>query len=220
MYDYLRSVLSPLNPRIQPKLCSVQEGKKKTKPEKDATSQRIPTKKRKSNNYNQNPRPPLNKQTRTIINTMSSEDWRRIDIDALEPENHLTKEELLPTDIPPTSIDQIQSVASQIRSSLSSGQFQLALILGLDNVPYIADEQTKELHAKTIFEVLCSIRNNNNINDLTGFVKGLNKEQQDVLIKYLYKSMSSGYGQKQGGLLLNWFEKLSKLPVLAQFPVI
>ena len=78
----------------------------------------------------------------------------------------------------------------------------------------------KELHAKTIFEVLCSIRNNNNINDLTGFVKGLNKEQQDVLIKYLYKSMSSGYGQKQGGLLLNWFEKLSKLPVLAQFPVI
>ena len=31
---------------------------------------------------------------------MVSEDWRSIDIDALEPDAHLTKEDLLPTDIP------------------------------------------------------------------------------------------------------------------------
>ncbi|EMG50096.1 Actin-related protein 2/3 complex subunit 5 [Candida maltosa Xu316] len=138
---------------------------------------------------------------------MASEDWRKIDIDALEPENHLTKEELLPSDLPFVSYDTIQSVAGQIRSNLSSGQFQQALVLGLDNVPYSADEKTKELHSQTIFEVLCSIRNNNNLNDLSKFIKSLNSEQQDVLIKYLYKNMGSSYGQKQGGLLLNWFEK-------------
>ena len=36
---------------------------------------------------------------------MVSEDWRSIDIDALEPDAHLTKEDLLPTDIPPTTIE-------------------------------------------------------------------------------------------------------------------
>lgn len=138
---------------------------------------------------------------------MVSEDWRSIDIDALEPDSHLTKEDLLPTDIPPTTIEQVQQVANQIRSNLSSGQFQQALSLALDNVPYVADLNTKELHSKTVFEVLCSIRNNNNLNDLTGFVKSLSSEQQDVLVKYLYNNMSSPYGQKQGGLLLNWFEK-------------
>lgn len=138
---------------------------------------------------------------------MVSEDWRSIDIDALEPDAHLTKEDLLPTDIPPTTNEQVQQVANQIRSNLSSGQFQQALSLALDNVPYVADLSTKELHSKTVFEVLCSIRNNNNLNDLTGFVKSLSSEQQDVLVKYLYNNMSSPYGQKQGGLLLNWFEK-------------
>ena len=74
---------------------------------------------------------------------MVSEDWRSIDIDALEPDAHLTKEDLLPTDIPPTTNEQVQQVANQIRSNLSSGQFQQALSLALDNVPYVADLSTK-----------------------------------------------------------------------------
>ncbi|KAI5958887.1 ARC15 [Candida theae] len=138
---------------------------------------------------------------------MASEDWRKIDIDALEPEYHLSAAELVP-DLPQISQSQISSVAQQVRSQLSSGQFQQALELALDNVPYIADSpQTKELHAKTVFEILCSIKNNNNISELGKFVKNLNQEQQDTLVKYLYKSMSESYGQKQGALLLNWFEK-------------
>ncbi|CAI5755775.1 unnamed protein product [Candida verbasci] len=135
-------------------------------------------------------------------------DWRKIDIDALEPDSHLTKEELIPTNIPETTKQQIIEISQQIRSYLSSGQFQNALILGLDNVPYIAEEETKEIHSKTIFEILCSIKNNNSkLSDLKNFIIDLNDEQQDVLIKYLYKNMSTDYGQKQGGLLLQWFEK-------------
>lgn len=134
------------------------------------------------------------------------EDWRRIDIDALEPENHLLKEELIP-DLPPTSHQDVVNTSQQVRASLSLGRFQEALALLLENPPYVADEATKKLHGETVFEVLCSIKNNHNTNELGTFVKQLDSSQQDTLIKYLYKSMGTGYGAKQGGLLLNWFEK-------------
>lgn len=134
------------------------------------------------------------------------EDWRRIDIDAYEPENHLSKEELVP-DLPATSPDQIAAVSQQARSALSLGQFVEALQLVLDSAPYVADTQTKTLHAETVFEVLISIKNNHASTNLSTFIKQLDSNQQDVLVKYLYKNMSTPYGAKQGGLLLNWFEK-------------
>lgn len=134
------------------------------------------------------------------------EDWRRIDIDALEPENHLSKEDLIP-DLPPTSSQDISAISKQVRQSLSQGQFLQALTLVLDNAPYVAEEQTKTLHAETVFEVLISIKNNHNPNELSNFIKQLDSNQQDVLVKYLYKNMNTSYGAKQGGLLLSWFEK-------------
>ncbi|CAG89288.2 DEHA2F13112p [Debaryomyces hansenii CBS767] len=134
------------------------------------------------------------------------DNWRRIDIDALETDNHLSKEDLIP-DLPPVSNEEILSLSKQCRSALSSGQFLQALTLALDTPPYVSDEKTKELHSETVFEVLCSIKNNHNINDLSNFVKQLDSNQQDTLVKYLYKNMSTSYGAKQGGLLLHWFEK-------------
>lgn len=137
--------------------------------------------------------------------TMYGTDWRRIDIDVYDTE-HLTKEELVP-DLPATSAQEIAGVSRDVRTALSSGQFLEALTLALDHPPYVADEQTKEAHAETIFEVLCSIRNNHNLADLLGFIQQLSPAQQDTLVKYLYKNMSTSYGAKQGGLLLSWFEK-------------
>ncbi|PVH13928.1 uncharacterized protein CXQ87_002047 [Candidozyma duobushaemuli] len=134
------------------------------------------------------------------------EDWRRIDIDALEPENHLSKEDLVP-DLPAVSYQDIEAVSKQVKQQLSSGQFVPALQLALDNPPYVADEATKNLHAETVFEVLVSIKNNNNVNEFSNIVKQLDSDQQDNLVKYLYKNMNTTYGAKQGGLLLNWFEK-------------
>jgi actin related protein 2/3 complex subunit 5 len=134
------------------------------------------------------------------------DNWRRIDIDALETDNHLSKEDLIP-DLPPVSNEEILSLSKQCRSALSLGQFLQALTLALDTPPYVSDEKTKELHSETVFEVLCSIKNNHNINDLSNFVKQLDSNQQDTLVKYLYKNMSTSYGAKQGGLLLHWFEK-------------
>ena len=137
-------------------------------------------------------------------------DWRRIDIDALEPEKFLTKEELVP-DLPATLHAQVVAVSQQTRAALSQGKFQEALQAALENPPYVADDQSKELHAETVFEVLLSIRNNHSVNELSQFVKHLDRAEQDTLVKYLYKSMSMASGTKQGGLLLNWFEKTTEV---------
>ncbi|KAK6464422.1 actin-related protein 2/3 complex subunit 5 [Scheffersomyces coipomensis] len=134
------------------------------------------------------------------------EDWRRIDIDAYEPENHLSKEELLPN-LPATSLSEIQTVSKQVRTLLSQGKFLDALKLGLQYPPYIASEDIKSLHTETIFEILCSIKNNHNLTELSSFIKQLSSDEQDILVKYLYKTMNTSYGQKQGGLILSWYEK-------------
>jgi len=138
------------------------------------------------------------------------EDWRRIDIDALEPDTHLSAEDLIPQ-LPPVSYEQIQQVSQQVRSSLSSGQFVVALQLALDNPPYVADAKTKELHGETLFEILCSIKNNHHPNDYKQIISQLSQQQQDTLVKYLYRAMSTPYGAKQGGLILTWFEKTVEL---------
>lgn len=134
------------------------------------------------------------------------DNWRRIDIDALEYGKHMTKDELVPN-LSPVSYEQAAAISKQAKAALSQGRFVEALVSVLDNPPYVADEPTKEVHSQTVFEILCSIRNNLGMNDLPGIVKQLNSEQQDTLIKYLYKNMGSSYGAKQGGLLLGWFEK-------------
>ncbi|GEQ72561.1 hypothetical protein JCM33374_g6248 [Metschnikowia sp. JCM 33374] len=134
------------------------------------------------------------------------EDWRRIDIDALEPENHLSKQDLVP-DLPPVSHSDISSLAQQVKQALSQGKFLPALQAALDTPPYVSDEATKNLHAETVFEVLVSIKNNHNVNEFASFVSQLTSDQQDTLVKYIYKIMATSYGAKHGALLLSWFEK-------------
>lgn len=134
------------------------------------------------------------------------EDWRRIDIDALEPENHLLKQDLIP-DLPPVSYDAIVAVSRNVKQALSLGQFLPALQSALETPPYVSDEAAKDLHAETVFEVLVSIKNNHNISDFPNFVNQLDSDQQDTLIKYIYKIMGTTYGAKQGALMLSWFEK-------------
>lgn len=132
--------------------------------------------------------------------------WRHIDIDALEPETHLLKQDLIP-DLPPVSHDQVVSVSKTVKLALALGQFLQALQSALDSPPYVADAATKELHAETVYEVLVLIKNNHSIGEFLTFVKQLTSDEQDTLVKYIYKIMSTTYGAKQGALLLSWFEK-------------
>lgn len=134
------------------------------------------------------------------------DDWRRIDIDALEPENHLCKLDLIPQ-LNPVSHDEVVATARIVKQNLSLGQFLEALQAVLDNPPYVSEDSTKALHCETVFEVLASIKNNHNTSEYGNFVKQLTAEQQDSLIKYIYKIMELPFGAKHGALMLGWFEK-------------
>lgn len=133
------------------------------------------------------------------------EDWRRIDIDALETDKFLTKEELIPQIANPVDESAIPGIMSECKNGLTKGQFLQSLQMALDNSPYLLNEGTKTSYNELVFEILCSIKTNNN--DLTPFIKQLSSDQQDTLVKYLYKIMSTSYGSKQGGIILMWFEK-------------
>lgn len=145
------------------------------------------------------------------------DDWRRIDIDALEPENHLCKLDLTPQ-LDPVSHADVAAVAQSVKQSLSLGQFLSALQTALNTPPYVADDATKALHAETVFEVLASIKNNHNVSEYGSFVQQLTAEQQDTLIKYIYKIMETPYGAKHGVLMLGWFEK--SVEVTGMSPVV
>lgn len=144
------------------------------------------------------------------------EDWRRIDIDALEPDKFLTKQDLIPNIPSSISEQDIPQIVADAKSKLSKGQFLESLQLAIGNPPYLLLEQAKNTYTELMFEILISIKNNNG--DVTPFIKQLNDEEQDNLVKYLYKIMSTNYGAKQGGILLVWFEKTIEITGLG--PVI
>lgn len=132
--------------------------------------------------------------------------FRDIDIDALEG-NYMTAVELQP-DLPPLSSQEVVQVAHQAKQALLSGHLLPALQLVLENPPYTSEVEAKDSYANIVFDVLVAIRNNSLPSDLANkFVKQLSEEQQDTLVKYLYKNMALPTGAKQGAILLTWFEK-------------
>lgn len=83
----------------------------------------------------------------TLIRTVNTaqlamEDWRRIDIDALDPENFVSVEELSP-EVPPVSAQEVQSKINNIRTLISKGSHSDAVLFALDEPPYGADVESK-----------------------------------------------------------------------------
>ncbi|KAA8907210.1 hypothetical protein TRICI_005029 [Trichomonascus ciferrii] len=135
---------------------------------------------------------------------MSSVDFRRIDIDRLNPDNALTQEELVPPQAPVSAQD-VAAKGQEARQLLSRGDYGGALKAVLDNPPYGGDEEAKTLNLKNFIEVVTAVKSS----DITPIVEQLSPDNQNVLIKYLYKGMDSPLGQSHGngGVLLSWFEK-------------
>ncbi|SCU95820.1 LAME_0F13630g1_1 [Lachancea meyersii CBS 8951] len=135
------------------------------------------------------------------------EDWRRIDIDAFDPDSgRLNAEDLTPPNLKVVSASEIEPRISQLRSAATSGDFASALQLVTNDPPYGADETTKTRYFEAVLSVLTQVRQA----EIANLVKQLSLKQVDVLIKYLYKGMSVPEGQKQGGILLSWFEKVTQ----------
>ncbi|SCU92410.1 LAMI_0E10264g1_1 [Lachancea mirantina] len=135
------------------------------------------------------------------------EDWRRIDIDAFDPDSgRLTLEDMRPPYGSHVSLQELQPKISQLRSAAASGDFKTAVQIAMSDPPYSADDATKFQYLLAVLEVLTQVRQH----DISTILGQLSLEQQDVLVKYLYKCMSIPEGQKQGGILLSWFEKLTQ----------
>lgn len=135
-------------------------------------------------------------------------DWRRIDIDAFDPESgRLTTQDLVPPYQAQVSLQDIQPKISQLRSLASSGDMKGAIELATSEPPYSGDDATKTQYFQAVLETLTQVRQA----DISNIVQGLNPSQQDALVKYLYKGMSVPAGQKQGGILLTWFERLTQV---------
>lgn len=66
------------------------------------------------------------------------------------------------------------------------------------------------LHAKTLtLQTLVTILNSTKSSEIPNIVKSLNPDQQDTLMKYLYKGMGMpGWGDVSGSVLLGWHEKV------------
>ncbi|SCU82583.1 LANO_0B06810g1_1 [Lachancea nothofagi CBS 11611] len=135
------------------------------------------------------------------------EDWRRIDIDAFDPDSgRLNVEDLKPPYEATISLAELEPKISQLRSAATSGDFATALQLLTSDPPYSADETAKARYFEAVLSVLTQVRQA----EIASLIKQLSSTQIDVLIKYLYKGMSVPDGQKQGGILLSWFEKLTQ----------
>ncbi|KAK9235327.1 actin-related protein 2/3 complex subunit 5 [Lipomyces kononenkoae] len=141
---------------------------------------------------------------------MASLDFRRIDVDALDPENIIEPEFLVPPSIanlPPLGVAEIQSVGQYIRGLLSRGDHVGALQAALDQPPYSSTQEIKNIHLATVLELLSTIKSS----DMGWVVEKLTSEQRDTLIKYLYKGMSVPESHGISGVLLAWFEKVIEI---------
>ncbi|TFK47123.1 arp2/3 complex [Heliocybe sulcata] len=135
--------------------------------------------------------------------------FRKIDIDAFD-EDVLLETELYDADPrdPAQVLDDAKAKAAAVRSSLSKGDIPGALTAVLDGAPYGPNvDEAKTLALQTLVTILNSTKSS----DVSNIVKSLSQDQQDTLMKYIYKGMAMpGWGDVSGSVLLGWHEKLTE----------
>jgi actin related protein 2/3 complex subunit 5 len=168
---------------------------------------------------------------------MANINWRTINIDALDPDSpaNFDLSSLTPA-VTPVSTADVQATSTQIRQLLRGGDNEGALLGALENPPYGADAQGKEVYLGIVTEILQSIRQSD-MSPILSRIYGApgGTEALDVLMKYIYKGMAhatpqtnskstltpqaTGFSQihtrggGEGGgqamsVLLSWHEKL------------
>ncbi|KAG8713102.1 hypothetical protein FRC08_013679 [Ceratobasidium sp. 394] len=135
--------------------------------------------------------------------------FRRIDVDKLE------EDVLLATDLydpdprgPDGALAETKAKVGQVRTVLSKGDTQSALSLILTDPPYgVEAEEAKALTTSSVLLVLASTKST----DIPNTLRSLAPEQQDTLMKYLYKGMAmqnDGNVEVNSSVLLAWHEKV------------
>ncbi|CAG8659689.1 1012_t:CDS:2, partial [Acaulospora colombiana] len=133
--------------------------------------------------------------------------FRSIDVDALD-EEQLVQDELFGFSEgaiiePEVALVNVKTKSVEVRNLLTRGKAEDALATAMDNPPYgLNTTEAKDLNTKMVMEVLNSIK----AADVPSLVKNLSTEQQDVLMKYIYRGMASPE-LYNSAVLLNWHEK-------------
>ncbi|TFK69206.1 arp2/3 complex 16 kDa subunit [Pluteus cervinus] len=136
--------------------------------------------------------------------------FRKIDIDVYD-EDILHETELYDSD--PRDPSQVLSDARQkqvaVRTALARSDIVGALSSILDSPPYGPGvDEAKDLTLQTLLTIL----NTTKAAEIPGVVKALSQDEQDTLMKYLYKGMAMpGWGDISGSVLLGWHEKLTEI---------
>ncbi|CAG8464333.1 1323_t:CDS:2 [Ambispora gerdemannii] len=144
--------------------------------------------------------------------------FRSIDIDAFDEERLSEKEifefshsgggEGIEQQSPEAVFASVQVKEVEARSLLQKGNAANALTIAIDNPPYGLDrDNAKELNAKIVMDVLNSVKTT----DIPLIVKSLSSEQQDTLMKYIYRGMATPESSSSSAILLNWHEKLTEI---------
>ncbi|KAK9472410.1 actin-related protein 2/3 complex subunit 5 [Dipodascopsis tothii] len=136
--------------------------------------------------------------------------FRKINVDAYDPELQISPEDLIPPSlvgVPPVTLAEVQAIAQQARGQLSRGDHVAALTAALDAPPYTGSDEVKAVHLATVVDILSTIK----YNDMGRVVNGLTSEQRDTLVKYLYKGMAVPESHGASGVLLGWFEKVTEV---------
>ncbi|OWB70734.1 hypothetical protein B5S31_g413 [[Candida] boidinii] len=129
------------------------------------------------------------------------EDWRRIDIDKYDPDLQYEPDS---NGYPDISLFEVQTKIQNIRTYISKGQFKDGLSYALSESPFGSTQQeAKTQYLISFIELLTSVRQS----EITSIVKSLNSDELDLLVSLIYRGMSLKDGQKQGGVLLAWFDK-------------
>ncbi|KAF8313601.1 ARP2/3 complex 16 kDa subunit (p16-Arc) [Clavulina sp. PMI_390] len=141
---------------------------------------------------------------------MAEINFRKIDIDAYD-EDAFVESELYQADPrdPGTVFAEAQAKSTQVRTTLSRGDIAGALSIVLSQSPYGPDvEDAKSLTLSTVLLIL----NSTKVTEIPNILRSLDMDQQDTLMKYLYKGMEAkGLADANGSVLLNWHEKLTEV---------
>ncbi|TDL22656.1 actin-related protein ARPC5 [Rickenella mellea] len=136
--------------------------------------------------------------------------FRKIDIDVYD-EDVLAEEELYQPNPrgPAEVLSETKQKATAVRSALAKGDVSGALGIVLQNPPYGPHvEEAKNTNMTTLVSILNSTKSS----EIPNIVKSLTQDEQDTLMKCLYKGMAMpGWGDLSGSVLLGWHEKLTEV---------
>ncbi|KAF8346657.1 actin-related protein 2/3 complex subunit 5 [Amanita rubescens] len=159
---------------------------------------------------------------------MAEVNFRKIDIDIYD-EDVLQESDIYETD--PRDPGQVLAEAKQkqtaVRSALARyarlglvflirlnprttrNDVSGALQIVLQNAPFGPGvDEAKNITLQTLLTIL----NSTKATDISGAIKTLSLDDQDTLMKYLYKGMAMpGWGDISGSVLLGWHEKLTEI---------